>query len=188
MSNIENLLRRQYEGVITPEEQSELDRLTHRDNVIMAATRRAKVLRRRQIAGVTGAASVLLVAGLIFFNHPSIGEMKADGQLMAKSEIPEMSAPIVVVTEQAHTKTQAKSTNGGTNDVVHNRAELISEPSVVVHEATSVVASAVEQPTFEEASNDVQPAVITESEPIVACNTACSPDSVISDIWKFLRT
>ena len=25
-------------------------------------------------------------------------------------------------------------------------------------------------------------------DPIVACNTQCSPDSVINDIWKFLRT
>ena len=33
----------------------------------------------------------------------------------------------------------------------------------------------------------IEPAVTTNDEPIVACNTQCSPDSVINDIWNFLN-
>ena len=90
MSNIENLLRRQYEGNISPEELSELERLTHREQVIETATRRAKVIRRRHLAGVTGVASVLIIAGFIVFVYPSIGGINTGKPMVAKTEIPEI--------------------------------------------------------------------------------------------------
>ncbi len=188
MSNIEDLLRRQYEGSITPEEQSELDCLTHRSQVIAAATRRAKVLRRRQLAGVTGVASILLVAGLIFFVHPTAGEMKTDSRVVAKTDIPEMPVTTEVEAEQQPAAFQERPASDKAINAVQDGAVPVSAPSVAVSESAPTEALSVEKAVSQETFIDVPPTTITRSEPVVACNTACSPDSVISDIWKFLNT
>lgn len=188
MSNIENLLRRQYEGVITPDEQSELERLTHRDQVIEAATRRAKVLRRRQLAGVTGVASVLLVAGVIFFVNPSVGEMKKDKPMIAKTEIPEIITPKVAAPEPTPSVASVKTNIVESDKPFLDKVEPALKSPVVRQDSTPVVVSETEQSILNDKADDIQPTIISDSEPIVACNTACSPDSVINDIWKFLRT
>jgi hypothetical protein len=188
MSNIENLLRRQYEGVITPEEQSELDRLTHRDQVIEAATRRAQVLRHRRLAGATGMASVLLIAGTIFFVNPSADGIANDGPMLAQTQIPEMVAPKVAEPVSAPTTALAEPVSTGSDKLVAVETEPAIKQTIVRQNEAPTVGTENEQPVVDEEVNDVQHTIISAGEPIVACNTACSPDSVINDIWKFLRT
>ena len=79
MSSIENLLRRRQEGTITDEELIELNQLTHRDQVIQAATQRARVIRHRRYAGISGVASVLVVVAMFFALHPNSNNSFADG-------------------------------------------------------------------------------------------------------------
>lgn len=188
MSNIENLLRRQYEGVITPEEQSELDRLTHRDQVIEAATRRAQVLRHRRLAGATGMASVLLIAGTIFFVNPSTDGAKSDGPMLAQTEIPDIATPQVAQPIQAQPAVMAEPAVVNSHKAVPNEVEPAIKHTNVRRDSTPVASIEHEQPIVEDVVDDVQHTLIPVTEPIVACNTACSPDSVINDIWKFLRT
>ena len=71
MSIIEDLLMRRQEGTITDEELTKLNQLTHRDQVLQAAAHRAKVLRHRKYAGISGVASVLVVAVMLFAIHPN---------------------------------------------------------------------------------------------------------------------
>jgi len=188
MSNIENLLRRQYEGTITPEEQSELDRLTHRDQVIEAATHRAKVLRRRQLAGVTGVASVLIVAGAVFFMRPTVNSSSGGTPIVAKTDVPKV---VVTEIEEAGVPSSTMQIEEAPEKAVKEvsvKDESVVKPSVSRQDSSPVVAPKSVQPVQVESVNDVQPTVIPDCEPVVACNTACSPDSVINDIWKFLRT
>ena len=48
MKQIETLLQRYRNGEITPEEQAELNRLTHRDEILHAAASRAAKIRRQR--------------------------------------------------------------------------------------------------------------------------------------------
>ena len=63
MNQLETLLQRYKEGVITPDEQAELDRLTNRHQVFSAASAQASAMRRRRYAVVSSVASLLIVAG-----------------------------------------------------------------------------------------------------------------------------
>ena len=183
MSNIENLLRRHYEGVITQEEQSELDCLTHRDQVISAANKRARVLHHRRMAGATGVASVLLVAGAIFFLHPSYDPAKAEFPTVARTDVPKM--PVSIPT-QPSIVIETPQNQSRPADV---RMALDETAVPTVHkEQPAAIEPVATQSDGPQVDDIVPPTVITDSETIVACNTACSPDSVINDIWKFLRT
>lgn len=183
MKNLETLLRRHYEGVITPEEQSELDRLTHREQVISAASKRAKVLRRRQLAAATGMASVLLVAGALFFVHPSLSQSESNMPLMAQvdesvaSDVEKTSSspqPIVTTSES-----QLSAVDEQDTQLLEPKPHSVSLPVETPEHVEMIEA---------ESECDLLQTALPDCEPIVACNTACSPDSVINDIWKFLRT
>lgn len=188
MSNIENLLRRQYEGNISPEELSELERLTHREQVIETATRRAKVIRRRHLAGVTGVASVLIIAGFIVFVYPSIGGINTGKPMVAKTEIPEIVPSNVTKVEPIQSTIPETPVQETSTKSILDEEEPVLKQSTMLHPSKSVSASEIIRNEPEEVVNDIQPTIISDCDPIVACNTACSPDSVINDIWKFLRT
>ena len=159
MSSIENLLRRRQEGTITDEELIELNLLTHRDQVIEAATQRA--------------------------NGPI-----ADGPLMAQAEAP--STPAVqsdADAPQPKTPTVAAASKDEDtfqlnvqHDVKATKPVMQAAPSSNDMEYVSAVQH------YEAVADEMEPSVSYEGETVVACNTQCSPDSVINDIWKFLRT
>ena len=180
MSSIENLLRRRQEGTITDEELIELNQLTHRDQVIEAATQRAKVIRHRRYAGV----------GLFFTIHHNSNGPIADGPLMAQAEAP--STPAVqsdADAPQPKTPTVAAASKDEDtfqlnvqHDVKATKPVMQAAPSSNDMEYVSAVQH------YEAVAEEMEPSVSYEGETVVACNTQCSPDSVINDIWKFLRT
>ena len=188
MSNIENLLRRQYEGNISPEELSELERLTHREQVIETATRRANMLRRRHFAGATGVATVVINAGCIDVVYPYIGRINTDKPMRANTETPEILPSNVTKVEPIQSTIPETPVQETSTKSILDEEEPVLKQSTMQHPSKSVSASEIIRNEPEEVVNDIQPTIISDCDPIVACNTACSPDSVINDIWKFLRT
>jgi len=158
MNNLESLLRHHAEGNLTPEERKELDQLTHRDDVFHAATTRAKHLRRRQWTIASSAAALLLVV--------SIGGT----MILRPSATPNaISSPLVVAQQmQPQTPTTYSETP------LETTVKHTSKP--VVKQLEPVVTDTILMTTTE-----------GTEKTIIACNNDCTPDSVVSDIWKFLR-
>ena len=190
MSSIENLLRRRQEGTITDEELIELNQLTHRDQVIEAATQRAKVIRHRRYVGISGMASVLVVAVMFFTIHLNSNDSIADGPLMAQVEAP--STPVVqsdVNAPQPMNPTVAVATkDGDTFQLNAQHKEKAVKPVSQAESSTTDMEYASAAQHYEAVAEEMEPSISYEGETVVACNTQCSPDSVINDIWKFLRT
>lgn len=185
MTELEMLLRRYSEGDITPEELQQLDILTHKEEVWAGASARARVLRRQRVARMSVAASFLLVVAVgLFFAFRTGGPVSAtDSMLVASVDPPQM--PSVDETPAMVEE----------SPVLSRRQTAPSVRRVEVAEARPVVPEEVSVP--EVLQEDVQPAVrqevsaegspSTAAGPVVACNSECSPDSVINDIWRFLR-
>ncbi len=186
MGNIENLLRRQYEGSITADEQSELDRLTHRDQIISAATCRAKAIRLRYRIFVS-LASVLLTVGIIFLVRPSVCDTEEESYLIAKTRMMEVPSKIVGI-GLVSSATPVQNILIDSNRSVLNKTGSVEKTTITETIVESNAATDVDQPVINESDDVRHNLAISDIEPIVACNTACSPDSVINDIWKFLRT
>ena len=181
MSNLENLLRRYHEGGLTPEEMDELNQLTHRDQVFSSACRQAKAIRRRQVSVVCGVAAVLLVTGVVFLARPTVDADLSDAPIVAQTDVPKPTEPITEMpSDNALPKTPTTEVSSSQN-TQHDTAVLLPKPSLITPQA-------VEQPASVETIVEHQQPTIVTDDPIVACNTQCSPDSVINDIWKFLRT
>ena len=182
MSNIENLLRRYHEGSIAPDELSELNQLTHRDRVLEAANRQAHTIHRRRRVAVLGMVAVLAVAGTVVFTHPSVDGVMPDMPMVAQADVPrpieELSnAPVVKPVTNVAKAVAVPTTNTRQDDT----AVIQSEPRLIATVSP-------EQPSSVEMVVEQMEPSATFDDPIVACNTQCSPDSVINDIWKFLRT
>ena len=182
MKNLETLLRRYNEGDLNAEELDELNRLTHRDQVLQAANMRVRAIKRRRYSAVAGVAVVLLVTGVFFFARPSVDNQLAETPIMAQADVPTLSeeaSGMPVVSKQEEPTQQMTSIE--TRMRQHDTSILQPKPKLV-----SV--APVEQAVSEEVDvEQLEPPIVSE-DPIVACNTQCSPDSVINDIWKFLRT
>ncbi|MBR6990724.1 MAG: hypothetical protein IKH97_00715 [Bacteroidales bacterium] len=182
MKNLETLLRRYNEGDLNAEELDELNRMTHRDQVLQAANMRVRAIKRRRYSAVAGVAVVLLVTGVFFFARPSVDNQLAETPIMAQADVPTLSeeeSGMPVVSKQEEPTQQMTSIE--TRMLQHDTSILQPKPKLV-----SVVP--VEQAVSEEVDvEQLEPPIVSE-DPIVACNTQCSPDSVINDIWKFLRT
>ena len=180
MKDIENLLQRYQEGDLDSEGLAELNRLTHRDRVLQAASRQAQAIHRRRQTAVIGVVAVLVVVGVVFLTLPKTNNTINDSPIMAKTEVPTLDEAIAnTQTEVVQTESPRAVSSPVSNDD-NEREEEVLKPE-------SVQAEQVEQPVVvESVVEHHEPAGV--SDPIVACNTQCSPDSVINDIWKFLRT
>lgn len=173
MNSLDYLLRRYSEGTITPEEQQELDALTHRSQVFQAASHHADQITRRRNASFAAVASLLLIAGGAFLFRPSVNQMVHE-PIIAETHIEQANpsttptaAPEVIDQEQHRLMAQ-----------VEEKQQTIESP--VLDDPSDAVPASVE----------VINEVIHETEAyqtVIACNSQCSPDSVINDIWKFLR-
>lgn len=185
MNNIENLLRHQQEGSLTPEELDELNRLTHRDRVLQAAAQQARTLRRRQYFRASAVASVLIVAGICFLALPSVNPKVSDTPILAQSEAPSArevltAQPAVVPDAPAVDQAAAPA-----RQAIGHKAPAPAAIAPSASERPNTVPAA--NAPVESLADELSPSAITTDDPIVACNTECSPDSVINDIWKFLR-
>lgn len=184
MSKIETLLRRHAEGIITPDELAELNQLTHRDETLRNAQRRARQYRRRASLALSIVA-IMAVGAVVLLRNPVLSPSPT---LIAQAESPQFQ-PVVSVQTDHPVVSQPEPA------VVHHPARLVSqepecvETSVEQPVAHSTVTHNPPEPVTEPARQEtVAPVTVVRSNTsVVACNTACSPDSVISDIWHFLR-
>ncbi len=186
MKAIETLLQRYHDGSITPDEMDELNRLTHREDVIQMANAKATSIRRRRNGRIVAVASVLLVAGVFFAVFTNQGLETGDEPLIAKVETHNVdvadlgqSAAVEKEDAQEHVAVEPMETE----------LRVAAEPVIVPERTMKAVASVRE--TVKEPLSHTQREVVNveamEIDPIVACNTQCSPDSVINDIWNFLK-
>ena len=104
MKDIENLLQRYQEGDLDSEGLAELNRLTHRDRVLQAASRQAQAIHRRRQTAVVGVVAVLVVVGVVFLTLPKTNNTINDSPIMAKTEVPTLNEAI------ANTQTEAVQT------------------------------------------------------------------------------
>lgn len=185
MTELEILLRRYAEGDITPDELQRLSILSHRDEVLAGAASRAKTLRRQRATRMSVAASVALVVAVMVVVALRPGSLfgVSDTVMVADATTPAVTAtPIEVAAEPTPPATvpvrrQARLTT------IQEVAEAIPV-GIVDERATAAVVAQQEEHRYEE-PRMTEHAV--DGYPVVACNSECSPDSVINDIWRFLR-
>ena len=185
MTQLESLLRRYAEGSITQEEMEQLDTLTHRKEVLAGAEERAKVLHRRWVARtslVVSFALIVTVTALAVW-IPRQGVQVAGTPMMAQlTPSDQLDAPVVV------TKAQPEASHPQAVVARKTPAAPLEESRPAVKPAPQQQESPVVAVTGEaELQEDVPMVYVREDQPVVACNSACSPDSVINDIWRFLR-
>ncbi|MBR1834831.1 MAG: hypothetical protein IJ785_04930 [Bacteroidales bacterium] len=180
MKNIENLLQRYSEGTITPEEQGELNRLTHRDEVFHAAEAEAHAIRRRRRATASTVAAVLILAGVLFTILPQNRLDTGDAPLIAQAGTGSLATP-----QQLSPALQSDAAANAQPAALPQPAQTVAAQAEHVH--TSPAPATQPKPTqaLESLDDEIEP--LLDPDPIVACNTQCSPDSVINDIWNFLR-
>lgn len=177
MKELESLLKKYAEGTITQEEQSQLEQLTHRDRVVSAAGQQAVAIHRRRVVriGTVASIAVVLAVGATFLFRPNVQEAKNEAVLVAETDVQSVQ-PTATPSVQEEVQTPVSRPQQPvliTTDV----AEVTpAEQQVMVEKVVSA-----------ELQDEVMPAVVISSDPVVACNTQCSPDSVINDIWKFLK-
>lgn len=155
--SIQQLLAKRQAGTLSDSELQELNRLTHKDEVIAAAEQAsAGIIRRRRL--ITSAVAVVAIA---------VGTVGI-AMLMPKNEVPlvaqKQPAPQPIVVEQMP-------------QTVEVPAETVIAKPAVVKKTTTPVA---------QADNVSHHEVAKKTDPTVMCNNQCEADSVISDIWKFL--
>lgn len=184
MNQLETLLQRYKEGVITPGEQAELDRMTNRQEVFNAASAQASAMRRRRYAVVSSLATLLIVAGIAYTAWNSNGTDMSDSPMVAQYSAEK--TPVAVdsfVRQDAVQQANARPQQSSSPDIsVATKSEPQASNPGIATKTPRVHTSVV---TVE--NNVTEPSAIPITETVVACNTQCSPDSVINDIWNFLK-
>lgn len=178
-NNLEYLLRRYAEGTLTPDEQNELNQLTHRDSMIQTASQRADKVRRQRRLSISAVASLLIVAGAFYLLPSRQSVTNGGAPIVAQADIPaaqpaaiDQQEPVAMPAEKAEAKPTASRQAMPT--VVKQQESRTAEPKNV------------ESPALE-VTNEIAPEIHHDIAPEVACNTQCSPEDVIDDIWKFLN-
>lgn len=178
MSNIEQLLKQQYEGSLSFDDEKKLNELTHRSQVLENANKRAREIRHRQL-NIVGIACVVLVgAGTIFAMQSVKRSNIKEGQLIASA---------TQKTEDTKTNNQKSVLMQEVDDALFSTEKAASTTLAPRTKNTASAEFKQKEPAEIEESEIVPPTSNISDETIVACNTQCSPDSVISDIWKFLQ-
>ena len=178
MKEIETLLQKYSDGTLSSEELDHLNRLTHRDAIVGHATQEADAARRRRTVLLSTTASVLLVAatGLTLWLRPAASGTE-EATLIAQ-ETREIRSTMQEIPADAP---EAPATTGTPSP--RQKASLRAKTGPEAPAPATPVATRPTPVAVEEMATP-----ITESsDPVVACNTQCSPDSVINDIWRFLQ-
>lgn len=156
--SIQQLLAKRQAGTLTDSELQELNRLTHKDEVVAAAEQAAAgIVRRRRL--ITSAVALVAVA---------VGTVGI-AMLVPKNEVTliaqQQPTPQITVVEEIPQSIEAP-------------VEAVAAKPAVAKKTTAPVARQIE--------NVAHPRVAKKADPTVMCNNQCEADSVISDIWKFL--
>jgi len=183
--SLQHMLSRYKDGTLSDEELEQLNKLTHRDEVMASATDRARgIVRRRTMRtiGLSVTVAALLGAGvwMVTSGQRSMENMKQDGEMIAMNNSGEQSAdeqttevaPSATI-EPADNTIQTKENTAKKPTITTKKRQKAIERKAIVKEETRM--TAMQEP--------IAPAT---DEPIVRCNNQCDADSVINDIWKFL--
>lgn len=166
-NRLQMLLERYREGTLSDSERSELERLSHKEEVLSAAHSRATGIIRRRVAL---AVSALMICGAgLWAVLPGSRQMP---------EVADMVQPVPKLPVEVQETVAPKAA---------------AEPAPLVAEAREVKRPAAEarktRPVAAVPTEKPAEMVVSErssSEPVVMCNNQCDADSVISDIRKFL--
>lgn len=160
-NDIQFLLKKYQEGSITDQELSQLNILTHKDEVMSSAFDRANgIIRRRRVGIISGVVAGLMMVGAGIW---AMSPKSATPSMIAMTqEVP--VADNEAVPEELVVKSEPMA------------REKVEEPNAVV-----TVEHGKKTP-----ANTSRQASKHGKKPVVVCNTQCDADAVISDIWKFL--
>lgn len=162
--SIQQLLAKRQAGTLTDSELEELNRLTHKDEVVAAAEQAAAGIVRRRRLIVSSVALVAVAVGTLGIT-----------MLIPKNEVPlvaqQQPAPQPVVVEKPPQAVEATATPVATKPAATPRPSVTTTPAVANDQPAKSMPEAV---------------VSKHSDPAVMCNNQCEADSVINDIWKFL--
>lgn len=155
-NSLQQLLAKYQQGTLSTDELEQLNQLTHKDEVLAAANRRANgIIRRRTIGAIV---SVVAFVGV------GIGLLLPGNEAPLIAEVQETP---IVINEQPTTV---------------EAAPLVEQD---ITSPTPVKAKRKARPITNPIDNE-SIAIQDNVEPTVICNNQCDADSVINDIWKFL--
>lgn len=155
-NSLQQLLAKYQEGTLSADELEQLNQLTHKDEVLSAANRRANgIIRRRTIGAIV---SVVAVVGV------GVGLL-----------LPNNEAPLIAEAQEAPIVTTEQPTTIETAPVAQD--DIIAPTPVKAKKKARPVIKTVDNETI---------VIEENVEPTVICNNQCDADSVINDIWKFL--
>lgn len=185
MKEIEVLLQRYAKGELTEDEQARLNQLTRRDEVLAAAGARAHQIRRTRRTRVSVLASLVLVAaaGTALFMRPA-PDAQSDCPAVARTDARQEAQQEVLETVPA---SAAETVSATVRPAVRQQEAVRPATGRAAAVQSAQPASPVEQAASEPLFEETEVSVHAEADAVVACNTHCTPDSVISDIWKFLK-
>lgn len=156
-NSLQYLLDRFREGTLTDEERTELEHLTHRDEVMATAHSQARGIVRRRVSLAVGAMVVLGAGVLSVVPRPTEELMIAEAR-----EVP----PVVQTVPEA--------------EEILRPAEVRDATPKPVAKTIPAAKKSVSRP------ETVKPAVSKQKESVVVCNSQCDADAVIDDIKRFL--
>lgn len=168
-NTLQSLLDKYRDGTLTDSERSELERLSHKDEVFAAAQSRATGILRRRVAL---AVSALMICGAGIWAVLPGGDSPAPQVAEASTPIPEVPQEVreTVAPEPAAEPAPLVAKVHETKRPATTATRKVRPTAVAPVEKSAVVASTAN----------------TTDEPVVMCNNQCDADSVISDIKKFL--
>jgi hypothetical protein len=158
---IQQLLEHYQQGTLSDSEVAELNRLTHRDEVMASAEQRARGIVRRRWS-VVAAVAGLVVSGAVAIALLAPGQVSET--LVAEAEVPE----VVTTSPEPLVEQQPEAAAPVVPATAKQRVATV-RPAAVQHVVEAVAVHTVE-----------------DEDPVVMCNNQCEADSVINDIWKFL--
>ncbi len=177
MDDIQRLLQKYHDGTLPPGEQAELDRLTHKDEVLGEAFHKADgIVRRRRVRYLAMAMTGLVLLGAGVWTVAG-GQRSADSGLAAVQETVAQEPPAPPETTQPTIATETPATQ---------------EPVLVAAAKPAAVAGRKKPRAGKATPATIHRTPITDHQPkgtektVVVCNTQCEADSVINNIWKFL--
>ena len=160
--SIQQLFEKYREGTLSTAELAELNRLTHKDEVLDAASHRAgRIIMRRRVTWASMAVVVLLVAGMGI-----------------RAIAPSSEAPVLMAEHNAPSNVQQQLAE----ETLPNAPQIKEEPTITV-----ATPRTLQRPKVATVKRVVTvPALPVEEKPVVVCNNQCEADSVINDIKRFL--
>lgn len=181
--SLQQLLAKYQQGTLDDGELELLNALTHRDEVLYAAEKRAQtIVRRRTIRTVGLAVAAVAVLGSgIWMLTP-----KAEEPLLADAGRGPAVENLLPDNVDDMTDAAVSPKDDNTVMVAANRPRKAESREAAQPYMADPVPAAVEPLQEPTAERMARPAEAGDSEPIVVCNNQCDADSVISDIWKFL--